>query len=172
MRPVLQSAALAEKPLFRQFLQLHLYDLSPYSGDETGPDGMYRYRYLDDYWQEDNRRPFLVMAGARPVGFVLVRLDVESLIQAGSRSHQVAEFFVLRKFRRQGIGSTAACQTFDLFPGHWEVAQIAGHAPARAFWLSTIDGYTQGRFVEKTLDGPEWHGTVQRFHTPEHHPPG
>ena len=32
----------------------------------------------------------------------------------------IAEFFILRKYRRQGVGDMAARHVFDLFPGPWE----------------------------------------------------
>jgi predicted acetyltransferase len=36
---------------------------------------------------------------------------------------QVAEFFVMKGFRRQGVGTQAAINLFDRFPGRWEIAQ-------------------------------------------------
>jgi predicted acetyltransferase len=33
----------------------------------------------------------------------------------------MSEFFVLRKYRRQGIGRTAAVELFERFPGPWRV---------------------------------------------------
>ena len=36
----------------------------------------------------------------------------------------LAEFFIMRKYRHQGIGLQAACLIFDRFVGNWQVAQI------------------------------------------------
>ena len=51
----------------------------------------------------------------------------------GSRSvrvgspHDMAEFFVMRKYRRHGIGIVAARELFARFPGDWQVRQLTAN---------------------------------------------
>jgi predicted acetyltransferase len=73
----------------------------------------------------------------------------------------VDEFFVLRKYRRQGIASKCATRAFDLFPRRWEVRQVVKNVAAIAFWRKTIASYTHGRFVEIMIDDERWRGPVQ-----------
>jgi predicted acetyltransferase len=73
----------------------------------------------------------------------------------------MAEFFILRKFRRQRVGERAAVLLFDRFPGRWEVRQRSSNQPATAFWRSAIGRYT--RFEEELIDDERWRGPVQRF---------
>jgi predicted acetyltransferase len=75
----------------------------------------------------------------------------------------VAEFFVMRKYRRKGIGAACAAQAFDLFPRRWEVRQLAANAAATAFWRRAIHRYSDGRFEEALLDDERWRGPVQSF---------
>lgn len=160
---MLEPAAFESKVVLERLMQLYLYELSPYTRDRIGPDGLFEYRYLDLYWQEEDRRPFLIRSESQLAGFCLVRTHVPGLLIPTQPTNHIAEFFVLKANRRRGIGTAAARQVFDRFPGHWEVSQIRGHEHARAFWRKTINDYTQGGFTEASLKGPEWDGTVQAF---------
>jgi predicted acetyltransferase len=73
------------------------------------------------------------------------------------------EFFVLRKYRRQGGGEQVARLLVDQFPGRWEVAELAENTVAQAFWRQVIRRYTGGRFGEIAIDNDRWHGPVQAF---------
>ena len=72
----------------------------------------------------------------------------------------MAEFFVMRKFRRQGVGSRVARQLFDRFPGRWEIAQKLENKIGQAFWRTLIADYTNGSYREVLLDK---FGPVQVF---------
>ena len=75
----------------------------------------------------------------------------------------VSEFFIMRKYRRRGAGGEAARRMFDLFPGRWEVSEMAANLPAQAFWRKVIGAYTNGRFEERQWDNARWRGPVQWF---------
>jgi predicted acetyltransferase len=68
----------------------------------------------------------------------------------------MVDFFIMKKYRRQGIGQFVAHYLFDLFPGEWQVSEIARNLPAQAFWRKIIGRYTDGQFSEELLD----HGDV------------
>ena len=73
------------------------------------------------------------------------------------------EFFVMRKYRRAGVGSEFAARLFDIFPGRWEVAQVAPNTEATLFWRSVIRAYTSGNFDERIENSDKWRGPVQTF---------
>ena len=75
----------------------------------------------------------------------------------------MAEFFVMRKYRRQGVGRTAACAVFDRFTGAWEIRQRQDNLDATAFWRRTIAGYTGGQYREVQWNDGTWTGPVQLF---------
>jgi len=77
----------------------------------------------------------------------------------------MTEFFVLRRFRRHGVGRGAAFAAFDRFEGPWEVRQRLENADATAFWRRTIREYTRGNYEETRWHRPEWSEIVQRFST-------
>ena len=67
------EASLEQKPALHRLMQLYLYDSTEFTGDDASPDGVFTYRYFDEYWREPDRDfPFLIYCGANLAGFVLV----------------------------------------------------------------------------------------------------
>ena len=152
----LEPAGYAEKSVLRNLLELYLHDFSEFSGEDVGPDGLYGYRYLDHYWTDPDRYPFLIRVNGAIAGFALVR----GALTATGR-HDMAEFFVMRKSRRAGVGSLAARLAFDAFAGRWQVRELEANLPAQAFWRRVINEYA-GAFEERAEDGE----VTQTFETP------
>ncbi len=71
----------------------------------------------------------------------------------------MAEFFVMRKYRRGGVGGEAARAVFAMFPGEWQVRQIRRNEAAIKFWRAAIPV----AFTEDTNDeGPVQHFRIAR----------
>ncbi len=167
------EARLNQKHILRNLLELYLYDFSEMCGDDLDDEGAFGYPYLDRYWVEEGRYPFLLRVAGKWAGFVLVR---DTLAPGGEASpqgeaspcgemvHTIAEFFVMRKYRRMGLGRQAARAIFDRFAGRWQVSELTENLGAQAFWRKVIGEYTGGRFDEITLPG--WNGPVQEFIAP------
>jgi len=161
----LRIASLDDKPVIDNLLQLYMHDLSDYVPASIGPDGRFTYPYLDRYWSEqgeaEGRVPFIFKVNGEPSGFAL-KNSFSCLGQPPPTSN-VAEFFVLRKWRRQGIGKAAAFALFDRFAGYWEVTQLRANEPAHGFWLRVIGAYTNQRFLEEEVKAGRWDRFVQSF---------
>lgn len=147
-----RRASIGEKLIMRHLMQLYSYDFTEFDGVDADEYGLYRYDYLDHYWTEEKRLPFLVRVAGNLAGFALVKKERKD---DGSPYTYMAEFFIMKKYRGQGIGQAVAFQLFDLFPGEWQVSEIAQNYPAQAFWRKIIARYTQGHYVEEVLDDGE-----------------
>ena len=144
---VVRPASEEAKPIVRRLLELNAYDFSAIDVRDIGPDGEYGYPYLEHYWGAANERAaFLFHVDGYLAGFALVRLGTP---------HQVAEFLVLPKYRRHGLGAAAARQILSRWPGEWITHQVPGDDGAVAFWRRAIPVH----FTE-TSDAT---GTTQRF---------
>jgi predicted acetyltransferase len=149
-------AKITEKAILRRLLEFYQYDFSEFDGADVDEHGCFDYAYLDHYWTEPERHPFLIRVDGKIAGFALIRaLDPEG------HTHVMAELFVMRKYRRQGIGRAVACRLFDRFPGQWRVGQEDANRLAQAFWRAVIADYTRGEFEE--VREPTWAGPIQRF---------
>ena len=51
---------------------------------------------------------------------------------------RLAEFFILKRYRRTGVGRQAARALFDRFRGRWQLSILARNAPAIAFWRRVL----------------------------------
>lgn len=49
------------------------------------------------------------------------------------RHYSIAEFFILKKYRREGIGKAIAAEIFSRHKGPWEVHQIENNTGAQSF---------------------------------------
>jgi len=79
---------------------------------------------------------------------------------------EISEFFIMRNYRRRGVGAMVALHIFDMFPGKWEVQETANNRAAHAFWRKVIGDYTQGAYKEVFLRQVGWYGPVQTFTSP------
>ena len=152
-------------PALRRLMQLYLYDLGTIDGWNISAEGLYGdAEKIERFWTERGRRSFLIRADTALAGFALIR---DEAAYAGPGTHEVSEFFVLRKFRRQGVGEQAARMLFDLAPGPWELSELASNVPAQEFWRAVIGRYTGGKFTDVEAshdhDGWPWRGRIQRF---------
>jgi predicted acetyltransferase len=136
----------ADAPLLENLLELYVHDLSPVFAIELGPDGRFGYPKLSLYWSEASRFPFLIRHAGRVAGFALVTRG--SPASDNAEVFDVAEFFVLRKHRRSGVGRRAAFLLWDRLPGRWIVRVSEGNGGAVPFWRSIIAEYTNGAAAE------------------------
>jgi predicted acetyltransferase len=151
-----------ERPALENLAQLYCYDFSDMFPLEVGADG--RFAELNDlgpYWVDKWRHPLFILVGQKLAGFALV-LE-RSRLTGAHGVFDMAEFFVMRRYRRQGVGRAAAFRLFETFHGPWEVRQRRENPAATSFWRKVIAEYTGGDFHETELSGPEWTGVVQRF---------
>ena len=154
MRVDIIRVEFGDKAVLRKLMELCQYDYSEFENSDVDEHGLFGYKYLDNYWTEDGRHPFIVRVGDKLAGFALVRV-IEG-------TANMAEFFIMRRYRRSGIGKVVACRVFDMFPGKWRVEQMPGNLPAQAFWRKVISEYTSGYFDD--LPGDEkWDGPFQLF---------
>jgi predicted acetyltransferase len=118
-----------DRTVIQRLLQLYHYDFSEFDGSDVNPHGEYLHRYFDEYWTDSDRKAFLFWAEGALAGFALVFTG---------EPHDIAEFFVMRKYRRRGVGARAAASLFDQFPGRWTVRQQLANPAATAFWRKAI----------------------------------
>ena len=141
--------------VIENLIPLYLHDLSEYMGWRCPENG--RFCGQDDlpqYWGKPAPEPkYAWVAGSRGAPF-LIRVDQElagfALVKrVGDSSppcYEIGGLYILRKFRRKGIGGTGACRLFDRSRGSWTVDVMSDNAPAVAFWGEVVSKYTAGSF--------------------------
>ncbi len=148
-----------EKPIVQRMLELYQYDLSPFTHADLNEDGKFGYAYLDHYWTEPGRYPFLAKLSGRLVGFALVNTHH----YLPESEYSMAEFFMMQRYRGQGLGQQFATHVFEQHRGVWEVRQLPGNARATSFWKRLIEDYTVGAYKEITEGYGAWQGPILQF---------
>lgn len=144
---LIETAALQEKYIVANLMQLYSHDLSDYQDAKVDDRGLFGLgAYFDVYWTEVGRHPFLIWVDGKLAGFAFIR-------QLDDATFSIAEFFITRSFRRSGVGARAATELFDRFPGRWQVAEIEKNHSAQEFWRRVISDYTKGEFSEAWSEG-------------------
>lgn len=157
----IRPATVQERPILRHLMELYQYDFSEFDRADIGPLGLYDYPYLDHYWVEPERSPFLVRVDGNLAGFVLVARY--NYLTGIKDAWVMAEFFIMRRYRHQGVGEHVARYIFNQFPGAWQVGQITENTPAITFWRKVIERYTRDHFQEHNLNNDNWRGPIQSF---------
>jgi len=160
---VLARATAADAPLLANLLELYIHDLSPlFPQVELGPDGRFGYAKLPLYFSEPERRfAYLIRHGERVVGFALATRG--SPVDSNPDVLDVAEFFVARGHRGNGVGGRAALLLWRALPGRWTVRVAMANQPALDFWRGVIAELTQGTAAEETRPGTGGDWQVFRF---------
>lgn len=138
--------------VLHNLMQLYLYDFSALlcEGEEgyVNEQGLFELDFdLRRYVERRGYWGYLARVGERWAGFALIS-DKADKAPPGTSGRNVDEFFVLRCFRRRGIGRQMAERVFDTYRGFWQIGEIGPNRAAQAFWRRVIDRYTGGRFVE------------------------
>lgn len=138
----LDKVLLEEKELLFRLLQFALYDGSLYNTNKIGEDGLFPYKWFDNYFTDDDRDAFFIREDDKVVGFVMIN----QFMKKCDNGHSVAEFLVLPEYRRNHIGKKVAYLVFDMFPGNWEVEPIEESNEACRFWENVVVNYTNNKF--------------------------
>lgn len=146
-----------KKLVLWRLLQLYIYDFTEFEAMPMDEDGVFSYRYFDEYWapaEGEERYPYFIRADGVLSGFAMVR--------AVNGSNVMSEFFVMRRFRRGGVGSTAVKLILQALPGLWIIHEHPANLVAQEFWPRVVGEITGGRFEqEHGSDG----ALTQRFKT-------
>lgn len=141
-----EPATIDQREVVGRLLELNAYEFSRFDGRSLRADATFGCRYLDDSWTEPGRTAYLVRVDGELAGLALVRR---------TSTWSMAEFLVVPKHRRAGVGTAAARAVFASHPGEWEVHEIPGNDDAAAFWRLAIPL----PFAETVGED----GTTQRF---------
>ena len=161
----IHAADHAEQVVLQNLLELYVHDLSEvFPFVQLGADGRFGYPNLAAYWSEPARRfAFLIKEGGKVAGFALVTLGSPAAEEPDV--YDIAEFFVLRGYRRSGVGRRAAALLWQQLPGEWTVRSSEANPSAVAFWNDVVAELTHGNAKTSSWAGKTSQFRVLRFHS-------
>jgi predicted acetyltransferase len=151
------SANQDQKVILENLIELYIHDFSEFVPLDVGEDGRFGYPGLSRYWREPGHHAFLARVEGKWAGFALVR-RMANAPEAGE-AWDMAEFFVLRRYRRQSAGTQFAEALWNQRPGNWKVRVRADNIGGLSFWETAIGAFTGCPAVSRQLvaDGVRWY---------------
>ena len=149
MKFEIQEVKEQDKEVIYNLMQLYTYELSFFEDETTDfkllDSGLYvMSKYVEMYWTSDKRHPYILKCDNELAGFVLQRFNEDD-------KNEIAEFFVLNKYRRSGAGKFMANEMFELYKGPWEVRTLLKNERAQNFWRNVIREFSNNNFEEKLI---------------------
>lgn len=128
-----------QQSVIAQLYELYTYEMTDLVDFDIKDNGYYGYEDLLLYWKDSSRYPYLIWVNQKLAGFVLLQQGLPSETDTPPDVWDVAEFFIMRKFRKKGIGQYVAQYIWQKFKGPWQVRVWGNNEPAHAFWRAAIE---------------------------------
>ena len=151
MQVELIQVKLDDREVLANLLEKYDYEFSQYDDRDVNKIGLYGYPYLDLYWIENDRFAYFIIVDGKLAGFVMICNYREE--GDPETDFQVAEFFVMYKYRRSGIGKQAFFQVLGKHKGRWGLGWHTKNTTSAQFWEKVINEYTKG-YYEITRSNP------------------
>ena len=145
------NATIKDYQLIQNMARFYVYDLSKECGLdsvewEIPEDGLYESSDFRNYFEESQRKAYLVKVNHEIAGFVLLHQVTEDF----SNKWNIGEFFIIARFQGRGVASQVAYQIWTMHPGKWLVSVIPENTKALRFWEKTINNFTNNNFLKKS----------------------
>lgn len=119
----------------RKILFEYLMELSEFDPDiKFDVSGVPIYGWFDEYWKDVRRFPFYFVVDGKVAGLALVR-ELKNL------NYEIAEFYVLPKYRENDNAIWFATEVVKLFYGKMEISTRHTNPRAVKFWSKFVDKY-------------------------------
>ena len=117
-------------------MQFYYFEASAWSGEAVRPDGLFDCARCDVQasLRDDPQWARLLFVDDALAGFVLV-----DQVERGGRPYpELADLFVLPRYRRQGLAAHVVDQLVRPGEGQWLLAVFRGDVTAHAYWRRTL----------------------------------
>jgi Predicted acetyltransferase len=150
----LEKIEFQNKEMLENVYQFYLYDMSVYNNVDIDTMGLYDVDFLNMFWKEEGLTAFFIKIAKKIAGVIL--LQSGKWAPPTSEDYYISEFFVLKKYRRNGVGKKALKELFCLYPGKYMLGQLPNNNPAINFWKSVYSEFNINyieSFEDKILSG-------------------
>ena len=126
-----------EAELIRNLYQYYAYESSDWEQEDVEADGRFYIHdeHLARYWQDPRWSANLLLVDGYIAGFLLI----ERSELPGINALELADLFILKRYRRKGIGRALATQVLTSGEADWLVRFYDQDEASQAFWRSVLD---------------------------------
>lgn len=123
--------------LIRNLYQYYAYESSDWEQEDVEADGRFYIHdeHLARYWQDPQWSANLLLVDGCIAGFLLI----EGSELPGIDALELADLFILKRYRRKGIGRAIATQVLCSGEANWLVRFYDQDEVSQAFWRTVLD---------------------------------
>lgn len=126
----LTKADANDREKLKNLFQFYLHDLSEYTDAlSVNSQGEFDNNDVDLFFDEANLIPLAIKIEKEVIGFIFLNCSKGSVVD-----YIINDLFILRKYRKRGIGKVVIDKLFDLYPGKYGLLELINNKPAIKFW--------------------------------------
>jgi len=145
MNIVLRPIQTEDKETLRNLWEKYDYDFSRVDNNDVDELGLFECKDFDYYWTKESKWGYFITVDGKLAGFVM--LTNIPIIEGAETDFTLGEFFVMRKYRRLGVGRNVVFQVLDKHKGRLQLVRHPNNAAAVFFWDNVINEYTKGQYT-------------------------
>lgn len=134
----------ADRQVLLNLFEKYDYEFSQYDLRDVNDEGLFAYEWIDTVLRDGPGCAYLVRVDGHLAGFVLVSPHADAPDRPCDLC--LSEFFILYKYRRQGVGRRAVFETLKNHHGRWQLKYHPRNEGSARFWQRVIGESTSGRF--------------------------
>lgn len=145
-----------QQQIVSQLCELYTYEMTDLADFDINENGYFGYKGLSSFWKSENKYAYLIYVNKKLAGFALIQKG-SPIDKMDTEIWDVVEFFIMRKYRRKGVGEFVAKNLWSSTNGSWQVRVWDNNISAHAFWDKTIRSYVGHMISPKriTYEGHE-----------------
>jgi predicted acetyltransferase len=144
MNTELVEVDISQHNMLLNLIKFYCYEWSQYNGIDIDNNCEYEFEhYIKNYFSKEKHYPYFIMVDKKIAGFILI--DDEFDYNTNS-DYAISEFFVMYKYRRNGIGKIAATEIIKKLPGKWEIKMHPNNNISIKFWNDVVENITNGKY--------------------------
>jgi predicted acetyltransferase len=132
-----------EKEILRNLIEKYDYEFSQYHKRDVNDLGLYDNDYIINSLTENNSFAYFIKVDNKLAGFVMVNdcpiINLET-------NYTMADFFVLYKYRKTGVGTFVVKSIFEKYKGKWGIMYHPKNIPSKKFWNKVVHECTNGKY--------------------------
>ena len=132
-----------EKEILKNLSEKYHYEFSQYNEMDINELGLYGYDCLDCYWTEPKLFSYFIIVDGKLAGFAVIN-DIPTVKM--EIDYYLADFSVMYKYRRLGVGKYAVKYLFDMYKGKWQLIYHPKNETSKHFWQNVVSEYTKGKY--------------------------
>lgn len=134
----LQAVERGQEAALFQLFQLYYYENSDWAEEDIGEDGLFDVcpESIASYVTDPAKRAYWIRKDGALAGFVVTE---KVHLPDGGVAEELADLFILKRYRRQGLASAAVLELASIFDGPWLVAVYRNDTRATAFWQDAFN---------------------------------